>query len=139
MAITNGPMAGKLQKLHWNGANFVDGVESIGFARKGDTADTTCALTGQNLADKTYIGTLRDGTASVKLKYVNFGDTNGQLHMFNNVGATTPIAVILYLDAGTKVSFSAIVTDFSVDEAIDGVASGSVSLQISGAITPAAV
>ena len=130
---------GKTQKMHWNGANFVDGVESVSFSRKGDTKDITCALTAQNLADKTYIGTLRDGTASVKFKYINFGDTNGQLHMHNNVGATTPIAVIFYLDANTKVSFSAIVTAFNVDEAIDGVASGSADLQISGDITAAAV
>lgn len=142
MAITNGPMVGKNLKVTWKGSGshvFVDGVESIGFARKGETKETTCALTTQDLADKTYIGTLRDGTASIKLKYVNFGDTNGQLDMFNRVGQTTPVEVIYYMDAATKVTFDAIVTDFAPDEAIDGIASGSISLQISGAITPAAV
>jgi len=139
MTITDGPMAGKAQKFLWNTSYFVDGVESVGFARKGDAIDVTHALTGQDLVDKTYIGGLRDGTATIKLKQVNFGDTNGQLHMFNNVAATTPIACVLYCDAATKVSFSAIVTDFSVDEAIDGIAGGSISLQISGTITPAAV
>jgi hypothetical protein len=141
MAITNGPMVGKAQKVTWKGTGshvFVDGVESIGFARKGETKETTCALTTQDLADKTYIGTLRDGTASIKLKYVNFGDAT-QDDMFDRVGQTTPVETILYLDAATKVTFNAIVTDFSVDDAIDGIASGSISLQISGAITPAAV
>ena len=139
MAMTNGPMVGKAQKFLWNTTYFVDGVDSMTFARKGETKETTCALTTQNVADKTFIGTLRDGTASLKLKYVNFGDTNGQLHIFNNVSATTPVACVLYLDAATKVTFSAIPTNFNTDEPVDGIASGSIDFQISGAITPAAV
>jgi len=141
MAITNGPLVGKTQKMTWKGTGshvFVDGVESISFARKGETKETTCALTTQDLADKTYIGTLRDGTATVKLKYVNFGDAS-QDDMFDRVGQTTPVECIFYLDAATKITFDAIVTDFSMDEPIDGIAGGSISLQISGAITPGAV
>ena len=143
MVITNGPMAGKAQKFTWKGSGshvFVDGVEGLSFARKGDAIETTCALTAQNLADKTYIGGLRDCTASVKLKYVNLGDTNGQADMFTRVAQTTPVECIFYLDAATKVTFDAIVTDFPVDTTIEGLAGGStISLQISGAITPAAV
>ena len=142
MAITDGPLVGKAQKVTWKGSGshvFVDGVESITLARKGETAETTHALTGQDLADKTYVGTLRDGTASIKLKIVNFGDTNGQLDMFNSVGDTTPIETIFYFDTATKATFDAIVTSFNVDEAINGVASGSIDLQISGTVTAAAV
>ena len=142
MAITNGPMSGATQKMTWKGSGshvFVDGVESISFARKGATIETTCALTTQNVTDKTYLGTLRDGTATIKLRYVNFGDTNGQLDMFNRVSQAAPVEVILYVDTATKVTFNAIVTDFSGDEPIDGIMSGSISLQISGAITPASV
>jgi hypothetical protein len=141
MAITDGPLVGKTQKMTWKGTGshvFVDGVESISFARKGDTKETTCALTTQDLADKTYIGTLRDGTASVKFKYVNFGDASTD-DMFDRVGQTTPVEVIFYLDTATMITFDAIMTAFNVDEAIDGIASGSADLQISGAITPTAV
>lgn len=142
MAITDGPMSGAEQKVTWKGSGshvFVDGVDSISFNRKGGTAETTCALSTQNVANKTFIGTLRDGSASIKLKYVNFGDTNGQLDMWNKVSAKTPIEVIMYPDAATKVTFSAIVTAFNCDEPLDGVMGGSIDLQISGDIVPEAV
>ncbi len=142
MAMTNGPMAGKEQKVTWKGSGshvFVYGVDSISFNRKGGTAETTVALDTQNVTDKTFIGTLRDGSATIRLKQVNFADTNGQKDMFDKVAAKTPIETILYLDANTKVTFDAIVTAFNVDDPLDGVVGGSIDLQISGAITPAAV
>ncbi len=142
MVMTNGPMSGKEQKMTWKGSGshvFVYGVDSVSFNRKGGTAETTVALEAQNVTDKTFIGTLRDGMASAKLKQVNFGDTNGQLDMFNRVAQKMPVETILYLDAATKVTFDAIVTAFNVDDPIDGVVGGSIDLQISGAITPGAV
>ena len=139
MAITNGAMAGKAQKVLYNTSNFVDGVESFTINAKGGTSETTHALTGQDLADKTFIGTLREWSGSIKLKIVNFGDTSGQLAMFNARGTTAAVTTIFFFDAATKATGDIIITGFDIDEPIDGVCSGSISFQGSGTLTPAAV
>ena len=139
MVMTDGAMAGKTQKILYYTSYFVDGVESFSISVKGGTAETTHALTGQDLADKTFIGTLKEWSGSIKLRIVNFGDTNGQLAMYNAVGATTPVATLFFFDAATKATGSIIITGFDVDEPIDGVAGGTISFQGSGTLTPAAV
>lgn len=139
MVMTDGAMSGKAQKILYDTSNFVDGVDSFTINYKAGTSDTTHALTGQDLADKTFVGTLREWSGSIKLKIVNFGDTNGQLAMWNAVGATTAVTTLFFFDAATKATGTIIVTGFDIDEPIDGVASGSISFQGSGALTPAAV
>lgn len=136
MAITNGPMAGKYMKVTYNGVN-VDGVDSFTLNYKGGTAETTCALTGQNLTDKTFLGTLREWSGNIKLKYVNFGDT-ATLALWNAMGASVPVAAVFYPDAGTKVSGTIIVTGFDVDQSTDQVAAGSISFTGSSTLVPAA-
>jgi hypothetical protein len=138
MVMTDGPMSGKAQKVMYTitaTPTFVDGVESFSLSYKAGTAETTCALTGQDLTDKTFIGTLREWSGSIKLKFVNFGDA-AQLALWNAVGDTVPVTCEFYYDAATKATGTIIVTGFDVDEAIDGVASGSVSFTGSASLTP---
>jgi hypothetical protein len=137
MAITNGPMAGKGMKVTYNSV-FVEGVESFTLNTKGGTAETTAALTDSSLANKSFIGTLREWSGSIKLKYVNFANAP-VLALWNAVGATAPVAAVFYPDAATSFVGTIVVTGFDVDQAIDGVAGGSVSFTGSGTLVPTAV
>lgn len=139
MVITNGPMSGKAQKVrYWTGAAvaFMEGVESFSISFKAGTAETTSALTGNDLADKTFIGTLREWSGSIKLKYVNFTDA-AVLAAWNNAGATAAKDAEFWYDASTKATGEIIITGFDLDTSIDGVCAGSISFQGTGALTPA--
>jgi hypothetical protein len=131
-------MVGKELKVTYNG-NFVDGVEGFSITKKGGTWEITDATTGQDRVAKEFIGTLVEFSGSIKLKFVNFGDTNGQLALWNAVGAETPVEAVFYLDGGTKLTGDIIITNFPVDSNInDGAGGVSVDFQGSGTIVPAA-
>ena len=139
MVITNGPMSGKAQKATYyvtNAQVFIEGMESFSISFKAGTAETTSALTGNDLKDKTFIGTLREWTGSMKLKYVNFTNTAVAL-MWTQAGLTAPVAAEFWYDASTKATGSIVITGFDLDTSIDGICSGTVTFQGTGALTPA--
>jgi hypothetical protein len=131
-------LAGKGGAVTFKGSGshvFVVGVKAWKIDLKADTGETTEMATGNDLAWRTYLATLKGWTGSIDLAYVDMTDTNGQKMLFDKLGDIAYEAVF-DLDSSHELTGDIIITGFPIECAIDGIegAGVSVSFQGTGAI-----
>lgn len=126
-------LAGKGAKVLQGTTNFVADVSGWKLDIKAGNVDVTCFATGNDLAWKSFLATIKEWSGSLDVAGVDMTDTNGQLALFNLIGGAVT-DMHFHLDSTHYLHGNALITGMSPSATVDGAVGGGFTFQGSGSL-----